>query len=81
MNAKNWWRREETRQYMPPVSIESLKDYLSQNGIEPIKKVDLNDKYPIVTKTLKYFRYLSTRLTPTSFIFSLLSAALLIGNF
>jgi hypothetical protein len=65
---------------MPPVSKESLKDYLSQNGIET-KKFDLNDKYPIVTKTLKYFRYLSTRLTPTSFIFSLLSAALLIGNF
>jgi hypothetical protein len=66
---------------MPPVSKESLKDYLSQNGIESIKKVDLNDKYPIVTKTLQYLRYLSTRLTPTSFIFSLLSAALLIANF
>ncbi|CAG2111519.1 unnamed protein product [Medioppia subpectinata] len=80
-NAKNWWRREDEREYVPPVSIESLAKYIKANGIETSPTIDLSDKHPFVTKTLSSVRRLCTQLPANSFIYSLFSAALLIANF
>ncbi|CAG2175102.1 unnamed protein product, partial [Oppiella nova] len=61
-NAKNWWRRADEKEYVPPVSKESLDKFIKANGIETVRTIDLTDKHPFVTKTLAFVRKLCTQL-------------------
>ena len=79
-NAKNWWRRSDVKDYMQPVTRESLKDYLIQNGIEPVKKVQLKDDFPNLASSLKWFRQIVMRFEPNIFIYSLLTTAIVVGR-
>ena len=65
---------------MPAVSKESLSKYMRANGIEPERKLEINDRHPLIPKTLTFIRRFVSQLTPTSFIYSLFSAALLIAK-
>ncbi|XP_054159752.1 lipase maturation factor 2-like [Oppia nitens] len=81
--AKNWWRRENEKEYMAPVSRESLEPFAKAHGILPESGtgVKLIDKYPFIARWLVSVRQLTAQMSPKNFIYSLLFAALLIAKF
>lgn len=79
-NGKNWWRRKEETEYMPPVSKDSLLKVMRANGIEPERKLELSDKNRAVARTLATIRQWVRHLSPVQLIYALLSTALLISR-
>lgn len=77
--SQNWWTRTSDFEWLSPMSVESLTPYLKSLHIIGDKKYQLKIQNVRLQRSLEWIRKQVNQLSPTTFIYSLLSTAVAIA--